>query len=140
MKRSDYLDTLRGHSREEIAEAFSAAQHKEASPTPSVDPPKAAREPDRAKATVAEIEIHQPGGSTARFLIRLTEINKTGLGFLHGGYLHAGSRCRVTVMTQKGGRVTIPGVVQHGRCIRGRIHCFDVQFGASDDPDGGAHS
>lgn len=132
MKRSDYLDTLRGHSREEIAEACSAAQKPAAPALRDVDD-----EPERPKecpkAAVAEIEIQQPGGSTARFLIRLTEVNKTGLGFLHGGYLHTGSRCRVTVTTQNGGRVTIPGVVQHGRCIRGRIHCFAVQFGTAGD-------
>lgn len=135
MKRSDYLDTLRGHSREEIAEACSAAQPKAAAPAPSAEGEKPVREAERPKAAVAEIEIQQPGGTTARFLIRLTEINKTGLGFLHGGYLHAGSRCRVTVTTQKGGRVTIPGVVQHGRCIRGRIHCFDVQFGSASESE-----
>lgn len=140
MKHSDYLDTLRGLSREEIAEAFSAAQHKASEPETGDDGSKSARKKERTKAAVAEIEIQQPGGTTARFLIRLTEISKSGLGFLHGGYLHAGSRCRVTVMTQKGGRVTIPGVVQHGRCIRGRIHCFDVQFGVAEDPDGGTHS
>jgi hypothetical protein len=140
MKHTDYLDTLRGHSREEIAAAVSAAKSRVAESNPLDDPPPAPVPLDRSRAAVAEIDIQQPGGSTARFLIRLTEISKSGLGFLHGGYLHAGSRCRVTVTTPQGGRVTIPGVVQHGRCIRGRIHCFDVQFGAADESEADVHS
>lgn len=136
MSRRDYLDTLRGHSREEIAAAFSAAVSHAAHPSDDEGKSPAVQAAASTNAGVAEIDIQQPGGSTARFLVRLTAINKDGLGFLHGGYLHSGSRCRVTVTTPKGGRVSIPGVVQHGRCIRGRIHFFDVHFGAAASPEG----
>lgn len=80
------------------------------------------------------VEINHPGGSRLSCLVRTRNISRHGSSFLHGGFLHAGSRCtmllksRVAGTSDRDGAVTIEGVVRHCRLVAGRVHEVGVRF------------
>ncbi len=78
-----------------------------------------------------EIKVEHPGGATGRFVIRPHDISAGGLGFLHGAFLHQGTRCLVTLETYDGEKAAVQGGVVQCRCLRGRIHYMGMQF---DEP------
>lgn len=45
------------------------------------------------------VEITQPGGSTIAFLVDTHCLSAGGVGFLHGGFLHVGTRCMFQLPT-----------------------------------------
>lgn len=68
------------------------------------------------------IEVHQPGGTSSKFLVRPRNISRTGLAFIHGGFLHKDTMCNVLFNTRSAGRVNVRGRVVRCRHIRGNLH------------------
>jgi hypothetical protein len=53
------------------------------------------------------VDIIHPGGSRTTFLVRSRNLSRSGTGFLHGNFLHVGTRCNVTLPQLTGQRVEI---------------------------------
>lgn len=80
------------------------------------------------------IRIEHPGGGAVELLVCTRNISAGGLAFLHGGYVHRGSRCTVLLPTLDGRRQALVGTVAGGRLVEGRIHEFGVAFEQKVDP------
>ncbi|MHC4065293.1 MAG: hypothetical protein ACYSUI_12470, partial [Planctomycetota bacterium] len=74
-----------------------------------------------------EIELQQPGGSIGRFRVVPHNISNSGLGFLHGAFVHPGTRCRATLIATDGEPVAALGVTMHAKCLRGLVHFIGVK-------------
>ncbi|MHC4109071.1 MAG: response regulator, partial [Planctomycetota bacterium] len=69
-----------------------------------------------------------PGGGAGRFLVCTRNLSNGGLSFIHGGYIHPGSECRVLLPRRAEPAVAVMGVVVHCRHIESSHHEIGVQF------------
>lgn len=74
------------------------------------------------------VQVHQPGGTTANFLVRPRNISEKGLAFIHGGFLHRDSLCTVLLNTKGTGRIKVDGRVVRCRHIRANLHEIGLQL------------
>ena len=72
--------------------------------------------------------VQHPGGGTGRFLVCARNISNGGISFIHGGYLHPGSECRVLLPKRDGRPLAVAGVVVHCRHLDGSHHEIGIQF------------
>jgi hypothetical protein len=56
------------------------------------------------------------------------DLSATGLGFLHGMFLHPGTVCDIMLMTLSGHTETVRGVVARCELARGRVHKVGLKF------------
>jgi len=80
-----------------------------------------------------EIVLLQPGGSVGRFQVVPHNISNTGLGFLHGAFVHLGTVCQMKLVTLDDKIVVLRGKTKHATCVRGRVHFIGVEFDCSID-------
>lgn len=62
------------------------------------------------------------------YVVRPRNLSCGGIAFLHGGYVHAGVPCTVTLKTLDGEFVSAPGVVVRSRYVGDRAHEVKVKF------------
>ena len=80
------------------------------------------------------VSVEHPGGSRIGCLVRTRNLSRSGLGFLHGGFLHRGTRCSMLLRNVDADDVTsatgtlVEGAVMHCRHIVGRVHEVGVRF------------
>ena len=74
------------------------------------------------------VDIIHPGGSRATFLVRSRNLSQSGTGFLHGNFLHIGTRCTITLPHLDGQIATMGGKVVRCRHIQGKVHEIGVKF------------
>jgi CheY-like chemotaxis protein len=99
------------------------------------DGPAALPEHDRRRwkrweyrvSDIAVIVSH-PGGGAGRFLVCTRNLSNGGLSFIHGGYIHPGSECRVVLPRRDEPPLAVPGVVVHCRHLESSHHEIGVQF------------
>lgn len=77
--------------------------------------------------------VKQPGGSIGHFLVPTRDVNPSGLGFLHGGYLHPGTRCLFDITKPDGSRGIAGSVMSCSLYERG-VHLVGVKFDEEVDP------
>jgi len=85
---------------------------------------------DRSIAVAVE---HLAGG-VSRYLTTPRNISAGGLAFLHGGYLHKGSKCRVDLVRLDGKTVSLVGHVAACRHVEGTVHEIGLKFDQIVDP------
>jgi CheY-like chemotaxis protein len=61
-------------------------------------------------------------------------ISAGGLSFIHGGYLHPGSECRIVLPRRDGSPLPVTGVIVHCRHVEGCFHEIGIQFSQELDP------
>jgi hypothetical protein len=85
------------------------------------------------------MELIHPGGSRSRFLVRSRNLSRTGLGFLHGGFLYNGTYCVVMLITAESNITPVPGRITRCRHVYGKVHEVGVRFDKAIDmrPYGG---
>ncbi len=86
------------------------------------------------RATEIAIIVQHPGGGLGRFMVCARNLSAGGMSFIHGGYLHPGSDCRILLEHLDGRRTAQAAVVRHCRHIEARYHEIGVQFAATLDP------
>lgn len=87
----------------------------------------------RMKALV--VHMQQPGSSiTVAYLVPTRNISSEGLSFLHGGFVHVGTRCVVQLITTYGTWDNVPASVILCRYVEGSIHEVAVKFDRVIDP------
>lgn len=82
------------------------------------------------------LTLQHPGGSIANYLVRPRNLSKCGVGFLHGNFVHVGSRCQVYLARLDGQREPITGTVVRCCHVQGLVHEVGVRFDSSIDLGG----
>lgn len=72
--------------------------------------------------------IEHPDGGRSLFLVYSRNLSRGGISFLHGGYLHTDSDCRIILRDLEMKPIALPGVVRHCRLISGSCHEIGVEF------------
>lgn len=72
--------------------------------------------------------IEHPDGGKSLFLVYCRNLSRGGMSFLHGGYIHTDSDCRIILRDRNMKPVALPGVIRHCRLISGSCHEIGVQF------------
>ena len=89
------------------------------------------RDNDRFSYRPAEpvgVEIVHPGGSVMRFAVQPRDLSSSGMGFLHGGFIHPGSTCSVELSDKEDKPILARGTVARCRMIKGRVHEVGIAF------------
>jgi CheY-like chemotaxis protein len=79
------------------------------------------------------VVIVHPGGSASSYLVTTHSIWWRGLRFMHGGFLHPDSECRLLLRTLSGQPRRIGSRVRTCQLLRDRIHDIKVEFDAPVD-------
>ncbi len=74
------------------------------------------------------LEVHHHGGQQIDYLIRPRNLSATGIGFIHGGFLHQGTQCVVVLKTVAPGQMRVPARVARCRHVEGKIHEVGLEF------------
>jgi CheY-like chemotaxis protein len=87
----------------------------------------ARRFPYRYKALV--VHMQQPGASAPEpYLVPTRDIAEGGASFLHGGYVHTGTRCLVQLITTAGTWTNVVATVARCRHVGGTVHEVGLKF------------
>ena len=81
------------------------------------------------------VTIQDDSGTQQHFLSVIRDLSATGISFLHGGYLHTGSKCKVTLPTVGGGDPkTVDATIMRCRHMEKHLHDIGVRFDLRIDP------
>lgn len=81
------------------------------------------------------IHMQQPGFSTpVPFLVPTRNISASGLSFLHGGFVHKGTRCLVQLITTYGTWANVTASVVRCRFLEGNVHEVAIKFDQEVNP------
>ncbi|MBI1367454.1 MAG: hypothetical protein GC162_02245 [Planctomycetes bacterium] len=78
-----------------------------------------------------QLSVTHPGGSACRFRIYPRELGSTSVSFLHGGFLHAGSRCILHLLSLNRQLRAVSGRVVACRHVEGLAHEVFMEFDQS---------
>jgi CheY-like chemotaxis protein len=78
--------------------------------------------------------VQHPGGGTGRYLVCARNISAGGISFIHGGYLHPGSECRIVLPRRDGMPLPVTGIIVHCRHLEGCFHEIGIRFAQELDP------
>ncbi|MHC4614060.1 MAG: response regulator [Planctomycetota bacterium] len=78
--------------------------------------------------------VQHPGGGTGRYLVCARNISAGGISFIHGGYLHPGSECRIVLPRRDGMPLPVTGIIVHCRHVEGCFHEIGIRFAQELDP------
>lgn len=94
---------------------------------------KAQRYRYRVKALV--VRMQRPGfPAPVIYQVPAHDISSTGLSFLHGGYVHVGTRCTAQLITTYGTWDDVSGTVVRCAYVDGTIHDVGVRFDTPVNP------
>ncbi|MDY7110118.1 MAG: response regulator [Planctomycetota bacterium] len=79
-------------------------------------------------ATCAVATLHHPGGSVVNYLVRPRNLSRNGIGFLHGNFVHIGSRCQIHLLRVDKRAAAIDGTVVRCQHVDGLVHEIGVRF------------
>lgn len=74
------------------------------------------------------LTVMHPGGTQARFQVHTLDLSATGLGFLHGGYLHKGSKCSIVLKGVGDTSLKVTGQITNCLHITGCVHRVGMKF------------
>jgi len=72
--------------------------------------------------------IHRQAINNLPYVVRPHNLSARGIGFLHGFYVHPGTRCETALTTLHGEAVIVPGQVVRCRHLAAKIHELGVEF------------
>lgn len=77
------------------------------------------------------VVFHPKTDQQARFRVVPTDLSPSGLGFLHGVFVHPGTICHVMLIDIQGKPDMLTGVVARCELASGRVHKVGVRFDQS---------
>ncbi len=82
------------------------------------------------------VRMHQPGSAGyVNYSVPTRNIAAGGMGFLHGGFVHKGTRCTAQLTTTRGSWADVPGIVVRCRYLgHSTLHEVGVEFDSPIDP------
>ncbi len=82
------------------------------------------------------VHLQQPGdGCSTPYLVPTRDISAGGLAFLHGGFVHTGTRCLIQLITAGGAWQNMPGVVVRCRYAEDGVHEVAIRFDSEIEPE-----
>lgn len=75
-----------------------------------------------------EVQLKQLAGPSAWFRVWPHDISQTGIGFIHGAFVHPGVQCGVALQALNGDRVMVAATVARCEHVKGRAHFVGVRF------------
>lgn len=124
--KSEYVDSLRLTSREhaEILKELDGRQAK------GLEAERRGEQRLRfAEQALLFVQLRHPGGTVGSYLVRTRNLSRTGIGFLHGGFVYSGTPCTVALRTVDKAMVEIDGRIVRCAHVRGHVHEVGVRFG-----------
>jgi len=102
----------------------------------------AAKSPDerkmpryRCRIKALTVHMQHPGSSTTvPYQVPTRNISERGISFLHGGFVHTGTRCLVQLITSYGTWDDVRGTVVSSQYVKANIHEVHVRFDGQVDP------
>jgi len=80
------------------------------------------------RADKIQLSVTHPGGTLGRFYVKARNLSAGGLSFLHGGFLHIGTECKIVLISVNGDEKIVLGKVRACRYISANVHEVGVQF------------
>lgn len=80
------------------------------------------------RADKIQLSVTHPGGTPGRFFVKARNLSAGGLSFIHGGFLHIGTECKIVLVGVTGEEKVILGKVRTCRYISANVHEVGVQF------------
>ncbi len=135
MKKDEYRNTVR-ISDDERRRLLDELDCLQAVASEDVGPDDSRRRDRRYTYRPGQISIavEQPRGGTTFLSVSPRNISAGGVAFLHGGFLHTGSRCTLRLGPQLKETVEIAGEIVNCRHIQGILHEVSVKFDRAIDP------
>jgi CheY-like chemotaxis protein len=87
----------------------------------------------RVRGCVAHMQQPGAAGSTP-YQVATRDISATGMAFLHGGYVHIGTRCLIQLITAHGTWDEIRATVVRCGFVEGNVHEVGVKFDNPIEP------
>ncbi len=81
---------------------------------------------------IAVMVLH-PGGGTGRYLACARNLSAGGVSFIHGGFIHLGSECRIVLPKRDGAPLAVSGTVVHCRHLERSTHEIGAVFAREID-------
>ena len=72
--------------------------------------------------------IYRQAISNLPYLVRPHDLGARGIGFLHGFYVHPGTRCETALTTLQGEPVIVPGQIVRCRHLAAKAHELGAEF------------
>lgn len=79
-------------------------------------------------AASVQFTVQHEAGGEAKFLVHTRNLSCGGMAFLHGGFLHTGTKCKVVLRELAGKPKVVLGRVAGCRHVSGNVHEVRVQF------------
>jgi CheY-like chemotaxis protein len=81
------------------------------------------------------VHIQHPGSTVASpYLVPTRNLSQGGMAFLHGGFLHQGTRCLVQLVTARKAWENVLGRVVNCKHVSGNVHMVSLRFEHEIDP------
>jgi len=80
------------------------------------------------RGSAAIVSVLDKANNRTNFVVQPRDLSASGIGVLHGAFIHPGTRCLVGLRRLDGTVATIPGKIVRCRHIRNRLHELGVQF------------
>lgn len=74
------------------------------------------------------IEVIHPGGGAIRYQVKPRNLSFSGMGFLHGNFLHIGSQCRCVLKAPEGDELEVSATVMRCEYVEAGVHEVGVKF------------
>ena len=81
------------------------------------------------------VRVEHLGGGTSDLLVSSRNLSSGGIGFLHGAFMHMGSKCLVVLVAKNSDVVQLRGAVVMCRHVEGLVHEIGVQFDRRIQPE-----
>ncbi len=124
MSSENFKDTLRVRpvDRKQLLDKLDHVAHESAAPS------RRANQRLEYRADDIQLSLTHPGGTPGRFFVKARNLSSGGLSFIHGGFLHTGTECKLVLVPVNGGDIVVLGKVRSCRYITGNVHEVGVQF------------
>ena len=87
----------------------------------------------RVKSCV--IHMQQPGEpAPTAYFVPTRDLSATGMSFLHGGYVHPGTKCAIQLISTQGSWADVGGTVVRCRFVEANIHEVAIRFSHLIEP------
>lgn len=87
------------------------------------------------KLSQVAVAIKPPEGKWVKYIVRSRNLSPGGIGFIHGAYLHIGSKCLIILKDCHSQVVCIEGRIKRCELIEAPAHDIGVQFNEQIDID-----
>lgn len=80
------------------------------------------------RADKIQVTVTHPGGTPGRFYVKARNLSSGGISFIHGGFLHIGTECKIVLVSVTGEEKIILGKVRSCRYVSANVHEVGVKF------------